>query len=50
MKLSRYDEVARLKIVESLKVKEVFDEVEKRIDGQFDSLIAKTATSATVAT
>lgn len=50
LKLSTYDEVARLKIVEHSKVKEVFDEVEKRIDNQFESLLSKATPTATAAT
>jgi V/A-type H+-transporting ATPase subunit A len=46
LKLSTYDEIARLKIVEQSKIKEVFDEVEKRIDGQFESLVSEAAQSA----
>lgn len=49
LKLSVYDEIARLKIVEQSKVKQVCDEVEKRIDGQFDSLQAKGTPSVAVA-
>jgi V/A-type H+-transporting ATPase subunit A len=49
LKLSVYDEIARLKIVEQSKVKQVCDEVEKRIDSQFDSLQAKATPSVAVA-
>jgi V/A-type H+-transporting ATPase subunit A len=49
LKLSVYDEIARLKIVEQSKVKQVCDEVEKRIDGQFGSLQAKATPSVAVA-
>nr|MDO8134268.1 V-type ATP synthase subunit A [Candidatus Njordarchaeum guaymaensis] len=49
LKLSTYDEVARLKIVEHSKVKEVFDEVEKRIDNQFESLLTRATPTATAA-
>lgn len=48
LKLSTYDEVARLKIVEHSKIKEVFDQVEKRIDDQFESLFSR-ATPASAA-
>lgn len=41
LKLSTYDEIARLKIVEQSKIKDVFDDVEKRIDGQFESLLGQ---------
>ncbi|WXG43068.1 MAG: V-type ATP synthase subunit A [Promethearchaeati archaeon SRVP18_Atabeyarchaeia-1] len=46
LKLSVYDEVARLKIVEQSKIKEVFDDVEKRIDSQFESLVSQAPQSA----
>jgi V/A-type H+-transporting ATPase subunit A len=49
LKLSTYDEIARLKIVEQTKVKEVFDEVEKRIDSQFESLLSQAAQTAIAA-
>ncbi len=49
LKLSVYDEIARLKIVEQSKVKQVCDEVEKRIDSQFDTLQTKTTPSVAVA-
>jgi V/A-type H+-transporting ATPase subunit A len=45
LKLSTYDEIARLKIVEQSKIKEVFDEVEKRMDQQFESLLSKSTSS-----
>jgi len=50
LKLSTYDEVARLKIVEHSKVKEVFDEVEKRINNQFESLLSKATPTVTATT
>jgi V/A-type H+-transporting ATPase subunit A len=49
LKLSVYDEIARLKIVEQSKVKQVCDEVEKRIDSQFDALQTKATPSVAVA-
>ncbi|WXG45717.1 MAG: V-type ATP synthase subunit A [Candidatus Atabeyarchaeum deiterrae] len=45
LKLGTYDEIARLKIVEQSKIKEVFDEVEKRMDQQFESLLSKSTSS-----
>jgi V/A-type H+-transporting ATPase subunit A len=48
LKLSVYDEIARLKIVEQSKVKQVCDEVEKRIGSQFDALQTKATSSVAV--
>jgi V/A-type H+-transporting ATPase subunit A len=49
LKLSVYDEIARLKIVEQAKIKQVCDDIEKRIDSQFNSMITKVAPTPTVA-
>jgi V/A-type H+-transporting ATPase subunit A len=49
LKLSVYDEIARLKIVEQAKIKQVCDDIEKRIDSQFDSMLTKLAPAPTVA-
>jgi V/A-type H+-transporting ATPase subunit A len=49
LKLSVYDEIARLKIVEQAKIKQVCEDIEKRIDNQFDSIVSKAAPTPAVA-